>query len=210
MNRATHGPQRQENPMPEAHPQRRPAWLAAAPRHAGLAIAPALVPARAAAAAGGDRCHRQWRRAHRLRQTQHRAAHQPHRRHQQRPGGDLMLREKSSPAPPSTTSPRRFTQGAGDASDPEVSYDGKRIVFSHALPGQQHRHGGRHGPRRKGLHRALEPLGIRRSAAPGSQPGPRQLQAPDRQQPATTTWTRSTCRPTAASSSAATGRPSRA
>jgi hypothetical protein len=50
------------------------------------------------------------------------------------PGGDLMLREKSSPSAPEHNLTARFTQGQGDASDPEVSYDGKRIVFSMRCP----------------------------------------------------------------------------
>lgn len=50
------------------------------------------------------------------------------------PGGDLMLREKSSPSAPEHNLTARFTQGQGDASDPEVSYDGKKIVFSMRCP----------------------------------------------------------------------------
>lgn len=50
------------------------------------------------------------------------------------PGGDLMLREKSSPSAPEINLTERFTQGRGDASDPEVSYDGKKIVFSLRCP----------------------------------------------------------------------------
>ncbi len=49
-------------------------------------------------------------------------------------GGDLMLREKSSPSATEHNLTARFTQGAGDASDPEVSYDGKRIVFAMRCP----------------------------------------------------------------------------
>ncbi len=45
------------------------------------------------------------------------------------PGGDLMLREKSSASATERNLTARFTQGQGDASDPEVSYDGKKIVF---------------------------------------------------------------------------------
>jgi hypothetical protein len=44
------------------------------------------------------------------------------------PGGDLMIREKSSPGAPEPNLTARFTLGKGDVSDPEVSYDGKRIV----------------------------------------------------------------------------------
>ncbi|MBI3367239.1 MAG: hypothetical protein HY021_01940, partial [Burkholderiales bacterium] len=50
------------------------------------------------------------------------------------PGGDLMLREKSSPSAPEHNLTERFTQGQGDASDPEVSYDGKKIVFALRCP----------------------------------------------------------------------------
>ena len=49
-------------------------------------------------------------------------------------GGDLLLREKSSPSAPEHNLTDRFTQGKGDASDPEVSYDGKKIVFSMKCP----------------------------------------------------------------------------
>jgi len=49
-------------------------------------------------------------------------------------GGDLMLREKSSPSATEHNLTARFTQGVGDASDPEVSYDGKRIVFALRCP----------------------------------------------------------------------------
>ncbi|MBL0089776.1 MAG: hypothetical protein IPP44_25085 [Ideonella sp.] len=45
-------------------------------------------------------------------------------------GGDLMLREQSSPSAPEHNLTERFTQGHGDASDPEVSYDGKKLVFA--------------------------------------------------------------------------------
>lgn len=50
------------------------------------------------------------------------------------PGGDLMLRERSSPSAREINLTRRFTQGQGDVSDPEVSYDGKKIVFSMRCP----------------------------------------------------------------------------
>jgi hypothetical protein len=49
-------------------------------------------------------------------------------------GGDLILREKSSPSAPEHNLTARFTQGVGDASDPEVSYDGKKIVFTMRCP----------------------------------------------------------------------------
>jgi hypothetical protein len=50
------------------------------------------------------------------------------------PGGDLMVREKSSPSAPEHNLTAKFTQGKGDASDPEVSYDGKKIIFSMRCP----------------------------------------------------------------------------
>lgn len=50
------------------------------------------------------------------------------------PGGDLMLREASSASATEHNLTARFTQGQGDASDPEVSYDGRRIVFSLRCP----------------------------------------------------------------------------
>ena len=50
------------------------------------------------------------------------------------PGGDLMLREKSSASATEHNLTARFTQGQGDASDPEVSYDGKKIVFAMKCP----------------------------------------------------------------------------
>jgi hypothetical protein len=49
-------------------------------------------------------------------------------------GGDLMLREKSSASAIEHNLTAQFTQGNGDASDPEVSYDGKKIVFSMKCP----------------------------------------------------------------------------
>jgi hypothetical protein len=49
-------------------------------------------------------------------------------------GGDLMLREKSSPSAPEHNLTATITQGNGDASDPEVSYDGKKVVFSLRCP----------------------------------------------------------------------------
>jgi hypothetical protein len=50
------------------------------------------------------------------------------------PGGDLLIREKSSPSAPEHNITATITQGNGDASDPEVSYDGKKIVFSLRCP----------------------------------------------------------------------------
>ena len=45
-----------------------------------------------------------------------------------------MLREKSSASAIEHNLTDRFTQGNGDASDPEVSYDGKKVVFSMKCP----------------------------------------------------------------------------
>jgi len=50
------------------------------------------------------------------------------------PGGDLMIREKSSPSAPEHNVTASITQGKGDASDPEPSYDGKKIIFSLRCP----------------------------------------------------------------------------
>ncbi|MFY9513311.1 MAG: hypothetical protein WAQ05_20295 [Rubrivivax sp.] len=49
-------------------------------------------------------------------------------------GGDLIIREQSSPSAAEHNVTAKFTQGKGDASDPEVSYDGKKIVFSMRCP----------------------------------------------------------------------------
>ena len=49
-------------------------------------------------------------------------------------GGDLIIREKSSPSAPEHNVTAQFTQGKGDVSDPEVSYDGKKIVFAMNCP----------------------------------------------------------------------------
>jgi hypothetical protein len=50
------------------------------------------------------------------------------------PGGDLMVREKSSPSATEHNITAQFTQGQGDASGPDVSYDGKKIIFSMRCP----------------------------------------------------------------------------
>ena len=50
------------------------------------------------------------------------------------PGGDLIIREKSSPSAREINVTARFTQGVGDASDPEASYDGKKVVFAMKCP----------------------------------------------------------------------------
>src|SRR5262245_21414178 len=44
------------------------------------------------------------------------------------PGGDLMVRELSSPSAKEHNLTEKITQGQGDASDPEVSYNGKKII----------------------------------------------------------------------------------
>jgi hypothetical protein len=49
-------------------------------------------------------------------------------------GGDLIIREKSSASAPEINVTARYTQGEGDVSDPEVSYDGKKIVFAMRCP----------------------------------------------------------------------------
>jgi hypothetical protein len=46
------------------------------------------------------------------------------------PGGDLYVREISSPSATENNITATYTQGRGDVSDPEVSYDGKLILFS--------------------------------------------------------------------------------
>ena len=50
------------------------------------------------------------------------------------PGGDLMIREKSSPSAPEHNITAQFTLGKGDAATPEVSWDGKKILFSMRCP----------------------------------------------------------------------------
>jgi len=45
-------------------------------------------------------------------------------------GGDLYIRDKSSPSSSERNVTGQLTNGAGDVSDPEVSYDGKRILFA--------------------------------------------------------------------------------
>ncbi len=49
-------------------------------------------------------------------------------------GGDLIIREKSSPSAPEHNVTSGYTRGTGDVSDPEVSYDGKKIVFAMNCP----------------------------------------------------------------------------
>jgi hypothetical protein len=50
------------------------------------------------------------------------------------PGGDLMVKTLSSPAGTEHNLTAAITQGKGDASDPEVSYNGQKIVFSLKCP----------------------------------------------------------------------------
>ena len=50
------------------------------------------------------------------------------------PGGDLMIREKSSPSAPEHNITAQFTQGKGDVTDPSMSYDGQKIVFAMNCP----------------------------------------------------------------------------
>lgn len=51
------------------------------------------------------------------------------------PGGDLMFKDLSSPSSPLVNLTAEYTQGAGDVSDPEVSFDGERVLFSMRGPG---------------------------------------------------------------------------
>ena len=50
-------------------------------------------------------------------------------------GGDLYVREISSASAVESNITSAYTQGRGDVSDPEVSYDGKKILFSMKGPG---------------------------------------------------------------------------
>lgn len=50
-------------------------------------------------------------------------------------GGDLYMRERSSPSAPEINITGSQTQGQGDVSDPEVSYDGTKLLFSMRRPG---------------------------------------------------------------------------
>jgi len=45
-------------------------------------------------------------------------------------GGDLYVRDVSSPSAAEQNITSAYTQGRGDVTDPEVSYDGKKILFS--------------------------------------------------------------------------------
>lgn len=50
------------------------------------------------------------------------------------PGGDLMAREVSSASAPEYNLTASITQGMGDVTDPEVSYDGTKVVFAMNCP----------------------------------------------------------------------------
>jgi len=50
------------------------------------------------------------------------------------PGGDLIIREKSSASAREINVTAAITQGQGDVATPEVSYDGKKIVFAMTCP----------------------------------------------------------------------------
>ena len=54
-------------------------------------------------------------------------------------GGDLYIRDKSSPSGTEINVTAAMTQGQGDVSDPEVSFDGTKILFA------MHRNGERWG-----------------------------------------------------------------
>src|SRR5450432_3101330 len=49
-------------------------------------------------------------------------------------GGDLMIREKSSASATEHNVTAQFTQGVGDVQSPDVSYDGKKLVFAMRCP----------------------------------------------------------------------------
>ena len=50
------------------------------------------------------------------------------------PGGDLMIRDKSSASATEHNVTKQFTQGRGDVQSPDISYDGKKIVFAMRCP----------------------------------------------------------------------------
>lgn len=51
-------------------------------------------------------------------------------------GGDLYVRDRSSPSGAEVNVTAGLTEGQGDVSDPEVSYDGTRILFAMRRPGE--------------------------------------------------------------------------
>ena len=83
-------------------------------------------------------------------------------------GGDLIIREKSSPSAPEHNVTRAYTRGHGDVSDPEVSYDGKKVVFAMNCPTGNNAAigiGGLHGPlEHLGVHAARRRLRRRHDA----------------------------------------------
>lgn len=50
------------------------------------------------------------------------------------PGGDLFIKTQASPSAPEINVTNRVTNGLGDVRDVEVSYDGKKLIFSLHLP----------------------------------------------------------------------------
>lgn len=52
-------------------------------------------------------------------------------------GGDLYILDKSSPSAAEQNITSGYTQGRGDVSDPEVSYDGRKLLFAMKVPNQQ-------------------------------------------------------------------------
>src|SRR5262249_21257884 len=53
-------------------------------------------------------------------------------------GGDLFIRDKSSPSGSDTNITPPLTNGQGDVAHPEVSFDGTKIVFAMRRPGDAH------------------------------------------------------------------------
>ncbi|MBI3899569.1 MAG: hypothetical protein HY308_14925 [Gammaproteobacteria bacterium] len=53
-------------------------------------------------------------------------------------GGDLYVRDRSSPSGSETNVTGSYTDGKGDVSDPEVSYDGKEVLFAMRRNGDAH------------------------------------------------------------------------
>jgi len=50
------------------------------------------------------------------------------------PGGDIIIRDTASPSAPEHNITAAITQGVGDVADPEVSYDGTKLVFAMNCP----------------------------------------------------------------------------
>jgi hypothetical protein len=50
------------------------------------------------------------------------------------PGGDIIIRDTSSASAPEHNITASITQGVGDVADPEVSYDGTKLVFAMNCP----------------------------------------------------------------------------